>query len=156
MCLIDSDEACADAAQESEGAARGKPFGGHVEKLDAAIVKAGKDIFSFFVGVARGEGARADARFAQCADLIAHERNQRRDDDGDAFAQKGGKLETQRFAAACRHDGERVAPLGHGPDDLGLSGAEGGESKDRGETLLGGGHGVWSPLRTRGRRSLRS
>jgi hypothetical protein len=83
-----------------------------------------------FLGIARGERASLHPRLAQGADLVAHERDEGRQDDGDALAAERGQLEAQRLAAARGHDRQNVAPFCHGGHDFGLSGAEGGESED--------------------------
>ena len=45
-------------------------------------------------------------------DLVFHERDQRRDDDGGAFEQERGQLVAKRFAAAGRHHDERIGAAG--------------------------------------------
>lgn len=44
------------------------------------------------------------------ADLIAHKRYERRDDDRNPGQDDAGDLVAQRLSCACRHDGERIAP----------------------------------------------
>ena len=56
---------------------------------------------------------RRDAARGQAVDLVLHQRDQRRDDDGDAVVQERRHLVAERFAAAGRQDYERVAPLQH-------------------------------------------
>ena len=63
-------------------------------------------------------------------DLVAHQRDQRRDDEGHAAAQQRRELVAERLAAAGRHDREDVLPRHHGPHDLLLAGAEVGEAED--------------------------
>jgi hypothetical protein len=60
----------------------------------------------------------------QQADLILHERDQRRDDDRHAFLQERRQLKAQRFAAAGRHDREHVAARERVQHDRFLAGAE--------------------------------
>ncbi len=79
-----------------------------------------------------------DPRFAQRAHLVAHQRDQRRDDHRHALAHQRGQLEAQRLAAARRHDRQHVAACGHRLDDLLLSGAETVESPDLAQQV--GGH----------------
>jgi hypothetical protein len=71
--------------------------------------------------VARGRNAVADER----VHLIFHQRDQRRNDDGQAVTHERRRLKAQRLAAACREHDERVAPGEHGLDGLLLQGPEG-------------------------------
>ena len=61
---------------------------------------------------------------AQVLDLLALERDQRRDDDGGAGQQQRGDLVDRRLARAGRHDHERVAAVEHRLDRLALARAE--------------------------------
>ena len=66
--------------------------------------------------------ARRD--LAQRVDLVALERDQRRDDDGRARRQQPGDLVDRRLARAGRHDDQRVAPGERGLDRLPLPGPQ--------------------------------
>jgi hypothetical protein len=48
---------------------------------------------------------------AQRHDLILHQGDQWRHDNGGAAAYQGGNLKTQRFTAAGRHENEGVAAI---------------------------------------------
>ena len=84
-------------------------------------------------GIERGSG---DAVAPELRDLIAHQRDQRRDDDGEPVAQQRWKLIAQRFAAAGRHDREHVAAGEDRGDDLRLPVAEGGEAEHAAQQLV--------------------
>jgi hypothetical protein len=129
MGLVHRDQRGADAAQKGDGAGRGQPLGRHVEQAQAAGIERGENPVCFLFGIARGECPGLDPGGAQGAHLIAHQGNQRRDDDGDALAHQGGQLVAQGLAAAGGHDGQRVAPLGHRLHDFSLPGAEGIETE---------------------------
>ena len=133
MRLVHGDQGGVDAAQERQGGRRGQPFGRHIEQFDAAIIQRLKHRLGFLVGVGGGEGAGLDPRFAQAADLVAHQGDERRDDDRHPVAAQGGQLKAQRLAAARGHDGQRVAPGEDGIDDILLPRAEAGKAEDRGE-----------------------
>ncbi len=62
------------------------------------------------------------ARLPELIDLILHQRDERRDDDGRAFQMQGRQLVAERLARARRHHRERVAPFEHGAYDLLLPG----------------------------------
>ena len=72
------------AAEERGGAGRGEPLGGHVEELQPARVEGGEGLLHLGAFGLGGERPGADAGGAERADLVAHERDQRRDDEGDA------------------------------------------------------------------------
>ena len=119
------------------GAGGGEPLGGHVEELEAAGVEGGEDRLGLLALGLRGERAGLDAGGAQRADLVAHQRDQRRDDEGDAGAGQRRELVAERLAAAGRHDREDVAAGLDRGDDLLLAGAEVGEAEDPAEQARG-------------------
>src|ERR1700737_2657527 len=47
-------------------------------------------------------------------ELIAHQGDQRRDDEGEPLAHDRGQLITKRFARSRRHDRENIFPREHG------------------------------------------
>jgi hypothetical protein len=61
----------------------------------------------------------------QGVDLILHQCDQRRNDDGATGAEQGGNLEAKALAAAGRHQDEGVAAVFDVIDDLGLGAAKG-------------------------------
>ena len=67
------------------------------------------------------ERDRGDARTLEAAQLIAHQRDERRDDDDRRDAHGRRQLIEQRFAGPRGHDGERVAPLEQSREDGFLS-----------------------------------
>ena len=56
--------------------------------------------------------------------LVAHQGDERREDDADALHGEGRHLEGDALAAARRHKGKRVAPRNNALDDLALYAAE--------------------------------
>ena len=70
----------------------------------------------------------------QRTDLVVHQRNQRRDDDGDAVAcvlpGDGGYLVAKRLAAAGWHQHQRIAAVHHMVNDGRLRAAKVGIAKD--------------------------
>ncbi len=77
-------------------------------------------IFRRIIGRIERRGRNAVA--AQLRHLIAHQRDQGRDHDGQAIPNQSWKLVAQRLAAAGRHHGEHVAAGENRFDDFGLTG----------------------------------
>src|SRR2546426_4492650 len=92
----------------------------HVEQMVPARVEAGEDLRALPARLAAVEKSGRHARLAQAVHLVLHERDQRRDDDGEAAQVRGGRLVAERFAAARGQHHERVASLENGADGLGL------------------------------------
>ena len=78
------------------------------------------------------------AEVGQARALVAHQGDERRDDDGQVVAGERGQLVAEALAAAGRHHDERVAAVERGLDRVALARAEGGEAEQR-EQLLGRG-----------------
>ena len=80
------------------------------EILDhAALFKPGE------AGVKR---RRRDLSLFQAGHLILHERDERRNDQGQPGQEGRGQLITERLALPGRHDRHRIAPSQHGANDL--------------------------------------
>ena len=124
MRLVHRDEADIRPPQHPLGAARGEPLRREVEELQRPRLHRRPHRVGLLGRVARGQGARLDAGRPERAHLVAHERDQRGDDDRDARAQQRGELVAERLAAAGGHDGEGVLAHGHSAHDLLLPGAE--------------------------------
>ena len=78
-----------------------------------------------------GQHDRRMAEVGQSLALVAHQGDQRRDDDGQIVAREGGELVTEALAAAGRHDHQRVAAVERRLHGLLLTGPEGGEAEQR-------------------------
>ena len=63
-------------------------------------------------------------------DLILHQGDERRDDDGRPFHDEGGQLIAEGFAASGGHQHKRVAPVDEMPDDSFLVTLEGIETEE--------------------------
>jgi large exoprotein involved in heme utilization and adhesion len=98
---------------------------GDVEHPPFAAVQsaqAGARLVGVEGGVQVGGG---DAGGLQLVHLVLHQGDERRDDDGQARPEQGGQLETKRFAATGRQQGEDVLVRQRGLNDLALQRAEG-------------------------------
>ena len=102
-----------------------EPFG---RDEDDAVLKRGK-VLQNKGDLRRREGGidirSRDVRFGKGADLILHERDERRDDERLAVGKDGGEFVAQAFAAAGGHDPEGVAAGKDGVDERFLAVAEG-------------------------------
>ena len=101
-----------------------EPLGSDVEQVERARRGADPPLARL---ARRQRGVQAggrDAVRAERVDLVLHERDQRRDDDGGAVAMQRRDLEAQRLAAAGRHEHESVAARDDVLDDLALMGPE--------------------------------
>ena len=87
---------------------------------------------------ARVETGGVDSLRCEKVDLVLHERDERRDDDGDAVEHQRGELVAEALARTGREHGEGGAAGEQGLDDLLLAGPEGVEAESLGENLVDG------------------
>ena len=97
-------------SRKAEKGIRHQPFGRDIDDFIGAApcVIQREHILSGREGAV--EIGRAHAVLQQREDLIAHQRNERRNDEGDARQNERGNLIADRFARARGHDGHHVAP----------------------------------------------
>ena len=118
-------------AQHGERVVAQQPLGRDVEQAQRALAQALRRSRRRSLDVGRGiEARRLDAELAQLRDLVAHQRDQRRDDQRQALADERRKLEAERLAAAGRHHREHVLAAERRGEDLLLAGAEAGKAVD--------------------------
>ncbi len=94
------------------------------DDLGAAVADLAERIAVGRAVAARGEHHRRMAEVGEPRALVAHERDERRDDDGQVVPRKCGQLVAEALAAARRHDDERVAPVERRLHRLALPGPE--------------------------------
>ena len=121
-----------------------EPLGGHVQQLEKTRAEPFGDLACFRKGKRGVQPGRLDAPAAQKVDLVLHQRDERRDDQGDTLQRQGGKLVAERLAAAGREDGQRRLPGQQRLDHRPLAGAELREAK-RGVEQISRGHRWRSP-----------
>ena len=93
--------------------------------MQAAETRAG------FLGAERGIQKRGgDAAGLEGVDLVLHQRDEWRDDDGQALPHERRQLVAQRLAAARGHDRQHVFAREDGSQRILLSGPEGGIAID--------------------------
>ena len=121
--LVDGKEG--DAAAAHEAHAPRQALRCQVEELQLSARKRLHDAVVLLARVGGDErGGRNPVR-GELRHLVAHQRDQRRDDDGEPLPHQGRKLVAERLAPAGRHDGEHVAARLDRPHDLLLPGPEG-------------------------------
>ena len=81
MRLVHRDERAVRAPEHPFRAGGGEALGGDVEQLQQTRIDRLPDLRGLLLGVPRGERAGADPGGGQRADLVAHERDEGRDDD---------------------------------------------------------------------------
>ena len=135
MRLVDGEKIDLGLPQGVDRVVAHEPFGRDIEKAERSLVEATRDP-SPFVGIGRGiEARRLDAGLAQLRDLVAHQRDQRRNHEREAAADDRRKLEEKRLAAARRHDRKHVLAGERGGEDVLLSGTKVREAEDGGQGL---------------------
>ena len=127
--LVDHDEADADGTQRRDERLAPQPLGRCVEDPRAALTHVA-DPARGDVGVEGrvDEGGRGGDPGGQLVDLVLHQRDQRREDEGGLGSQHRCKLVGQRLSRPGRHQRERVAARDRSAHDLLLAGAEVGEA----------------------------
>ncbi len=128
--LVDHDQADVDARDRVEEVALPQAFGRHVEQAVAPL-RRGTQPRGRFVRIERGVDQRRLGRDLgrQLVDLVLHQRDQRREHERRRRPQHRGELVRERLARAGGHQGEGVAAVDRGADDLLLAGPEVGESE---------------------------
>ncbi len=125
MRLVDREQRDPGAVEQAEAAWRQQPLGCDVEQVEIAGEQAPLDVIGFLERQRGVQHRRLDAGLQQARDLVAHQRDQRRDHDAAAVAQQRGQLVAQRLAAAGRHQHQAVAAGSHMLDDFLLRAAKG-------------------------------
>ena len=122
--FIDDDLRDFGVLRKAEKGIRHQPFGRDIDDF----IRAAPRVLQRERILARGQGAveirRANAVLQQREHLIAHQRNERRDDERDALQHERGNLVTDRLARAGGHDGHHVAPAQNGGHRVLLPGAK--------------------------------
>ena len=92
MRLVDRKQGDVRAIEQSEAARRQQPFRRNVEQIEVSGDQPRLDRRGFAEGQCGIQHRRLDARLDQAGDLIAHQRDQRRDHDAAGFAQQRWQL----------------------------------------------------------------
>ena len=131
MRLVDGEPPHPRSPQPRQEAFAGEPLGRNEEEPELAILEPPPELPAV-AGIVGGVEARGgDAERLELPHLVAHQRNQRRDDDGQPAVDDRRQLVADRLAAAGRHDGEDVLAGQDPGDDLALAGPERVVAEDR-------------------------
>ena len=136
MRFIDGKETDPCSLEHRFRIAERQPLGRNVQEPQAPICNRVENGGRFVAAVRRIESACRNSIGLQLCDLIAHQRDQRRDDDGQSVPQKRGQLIAKRLAAACRHDSEHVSPIEDRADNIILARPEIREPKGFSQAFL--------------------
>ena len=121
MSLVDGEQTDACPLQHRLRIAERQSLGRDVKQAQAAIGN-GVEKGGCFLAAVRGiERPCRNPEGLQLRDLVAHQRNQRRDHDGQPVPQQRGQLIAERLAPARRHHGEHVAPVEDRADNIVLA-----------------------------------
>ena len=112
--LVDRDERRRAPGQHLGEAGHPQPLGGDEEEVEPPVEVVAADLRARRPGRARSGCARPRRPSAcELRDLVLHERDQGRDDEGRAAAREAGELVAERLPRARRHDEQHVLALDH-------------------------------------------
>ncbi|KAF5037065.1 hypothetical protein DSECCO2_568610 [anaerobic digester metagenome] len=144
MGLVDGEEGQGDAREAVQKARGEDAFGGDVEQVETT----GHELGLHLAGPGRVQGGieagRAHAVLGQALHLVAHEGDERGDDDGRAGTDQGRDLVAQGLAPARGHEDHGVPAGQDGLDDRLLGALKGVVAENRTEDFKGRGHGKTS------------
>ena len=107
----------------------GQALGGDVEEFQGAGLELPVDRLHLGRPDARVEAGGGDAAGLQGIDLILHQGDERRDDQGQSVEEEGRQLVAEALAAAGGEDRQGRAPGEQGVDDPLLPGTKGGKAE---------------------------
>ena len=129
MRLVDREQRDAGAREQLAKALLAGAFGRDVEQVERAAAERVERLAP--VGVGAGQCRCTDPTGPRRAQLVVHQRDQRRYDHAGALEFDRRELVAQRLAGARGHHGKRRAPIEHALDDLFLPPPEVGEAERR-------------------------
>ncbi len=144
MGLVDGEQryfAAFDLGQETVGH---QPLGGDIDDRQLAGPHLPLDLHLVGIGYRGIETGRLDAQLGQRLHLVAHQGDQRRNDNRDTVSTQCRDLIAQRLTAAGRHQHHGVAAGDDVIDDLGLGPAKLVVTENGAQDIERGGHGSGS------------
>ncbi len=134
--LINGEGADADLPQQRLEGGHDEAFGRDEQQANLAVAHFHFGAEALVAGLGAVNHGRGDAVGAQAVDLVFHQRNERRDDDGCFLAMHRGSLVAERLAATGGQDDERIAAIEDGTHGLLLQGAQRAEAPGAGDGLF--------------------
>lgn len=131
MGLVDGQQADTVFFQHRHGAVAHQPLRRHIQQPQRTVAQAPVDAGAVLLRHRGVERRGIDAVALQGPHLVAHQRDQRRDDDGQPAGQDRRQLVAQRLAAAGRHHRQHIGTAEQRLHDLRLPGAETLETENR-------------------------
>ena len=122
--LVDGDQGQGRGLQTAQHGRLHQPFGRQIEKIKLAVGQPFEDEIPLARAGRRIQPLGRHAGLLERRHLIAHQGDQRRDDQADAGPDDGRDLVTQALAAAGRQDGHGRTAGQHFADDIALQAAE--------------------------------
>ena len=122
--FIDDEHGNIDALHEGREEFVFQAFRRDVDQFHPARTDGSEAGLRLFKGTLAVDVCRRYLLIDQAVDLVLHERDERRNDEGHAGLDQGRQLEADRLACTGRHDGQAVPAVEKGLDDLMLAGPE--------------------------------
>ena len=129
MGLVHGDQIDVPTLEILQETGQHQPFRRDVKKAVFALMKAAQPGARLAGGEGGIEERGGDAGGLERVHLVLHQRDQRRNDHGQAGPEQGGQLEAERFAAAGGEQGEDIASGERVADNLALERAKGSEAE---------------------------
>ena len=135
MCLVNGEQAefvtgfKPVTEQRAEEGHVAEAFGRDIDESIFPLREESQSLILFGEGDCAVDERGGDALAVERVHLVFHQRDERRDDEGQAVELQRGELVDERFSRARGHDGERVLFVEQGLNRLLLSRAEGGEAE---------------------------
>ena len=129
MGFVDREEVDLGVSQQRDHIVAHQPLGRDIEQAQRAIAQGFGDALAFIGVGSRIQRRRRYAEFAQLRDLVAHQRDQRRDHQRETLARHRRQLVAKRFAAAGRHHREHVLAAQRRADNFLLAGTKAGKAE---------------------------
>ncbi len=142
MCFVDGEQGDLAAIEQRQEALRQQALRRDIEQVEVASQQSAFHLGGGLRVQRRIQEGRAHAQLVQRLDLVLHQGDQWRDDDGRARPQQRRHLVAQRFAATRGHQHQAVAAGEDLIDDGGLFTPEGGVAEDAAKYFLGGCHAL--------------
>ena len=94
------------------------PFGREIQQLKPPLTEILNHVVLFKPGEAGVKRRGGDLPLSHASHLILHERDERRNDQGQPRQEGRRQLIAERLTLPGRHDRHRIAPSQHGANDL--------------------------------------